>query len=85
VQAAVAAKELRRWILWLGGSLIGASIFTALALAGVSDWFILPAIVIGPGVGGIALVVLALKSDTNGVASTIAGEELPAVAAAEAA
>jgi len=84
VEAAVAAKELRRWILWLGGSLIGASIFTALALAGVSDWLILPAIVVGPGVGGVALVVLALKSDTNGVSPANAGQE-PAVAAAEAA
>jgi hypothetical protein len=48
VEAAVAAKEMRRWIAWLGGSLIAASFFTALALAGVSEWMILPAILVGP-------------------------------------
>ena len=55
VEAAVAAKELRRWMAWLGGSLVAASFFTALALAGVSPWMILPAILVGPGLGGIAL------------------------------
>lgn len=68
VEAAVAAKEMRRWIAWLGGSLIAASFFTALALAGVSEWMILPAILVGPGVGGVALVWLALSSDTNAAA-----------------
>jgi hypothetical protein len=67
VEAAVAAKELRRWIAWLGGALLGASFFTALSLAGLGAWFILPAILAGPGVGGIALVWLALSSDTNGI------------------
>jgi hypothetical protein len=67
VEAAVAAKELRRWMAWLGGSLVAASFFTALALAGVSPWMILPAILVGPGLGGIALIWLALSSDTNSI------------------
>jgi hypothetical protein len=71
VEAAVAAKELRRWIAWLGGSLVAASFFTALALAGLSPWLILPAILVGPGLGGIALIWLALSSDTNRVAQAI--------------
>jgi hypothetical protein len=72
VEAAVAAKEMRRRIAWLGGSLVAASIFTALALAGLGPWLILPAILVGPGVGGIALIWLALTSDTNAVAHAIA-------------
>jgi hypothetical protein len=72
VEAAVAAKELRRWIAWLGGSLVAASFFTALALAGLSPWMILPAILVGPGLGGIALIWLALSSDTNAIAHVLA-------------
>jgi hypothetical protein len=72
VEAAVAAKELRRWIAWLGGSLLAASFFTALALAGLGPWLILPAILVGPGVGGIALIWLALSSDTNAIAHALA-------------
>ena len=71
VEAAVAAKEMRRWIAWLGGSLVAASIFPALALAGLGPWLILPAILVGPGLGGIALIWLALTSDTNAVAHAI--------------
>jgi len=72
VEAASAAKELRRWVAWLGGSLLAASFFTALALAGVSEWMILPAILAGPGVGGVALVWLAISSDTNALAHVAA-------------
>ena len=72
VEAAVAAKELRRWIAWLGGSLVAACFFTALALAGLGPWLILPAILVGPGLGGIALIWLALSSDTNAVAHALA-------------
>ena len=71
VEAAVAAKEMRRWITWLGGSLVAASFFTALALAGLGPWLILPAILVGPGLGGIALIWLAVSSDTNAVAHAI--------------
>ena len=73
VEAAAAAKEVRRWIAWLGGAMIAAAIFIGLALAGVSEWFILPAILAGPGVGGIALIWLALSSDTNRLAGEPAG------------
>ena len=85
VEAAVAAKELRRWIAWLGGSLIAASFFTALALAGVSPWMILPAILVGPGVGGVALVWLALSSDTNRISHAAAAEPVVEEVAAAAA
>jgi len=81
VEAAVAAKEMRRWIAWLGGSLIAASFFTALALAGVSEWMILPAILVGPGFGGIALIWLALSSDTNSAAPHVAAEPVAEEAA----
>jgi len=84
LDANAAAKELRRWFAWLGGSLLGASLFTALALAGVSPWMILPAIVIGPGIGGLALIWLALSSDTNGSHTpSIAEPRVDALAAAE--
>lgn len=84
LDADVAAKELRRWFIWLGGSMLGAAFFTALALAGVSQWMILPAIIIGPGLGGLALIWLALSSDTNGtVARGVAEPRLDALAAAE--
>ena len=75
VEAAVAAKELRRWVAWLGGALVGSCIFTALALAGLGAWLIAPAIVIGPGLGGIALVWLAITTDTNGLVAPIEAEE----------
>jgi hypothetical protein len=83
VEAAVAAKELRRWLAWLGGSLLGACVFTAAALAGLGAWLIAPAIIIGPGVGGVALVWLALSSDTNGATAAAPAEaEAPAAVAA---
>jgi hypothetical protein len=79
VDAALAAKELRRWIIWLGGSLAGACIFTAAALAGLGAWLLAPAIIVGPGIGGIALVWLALSTDTNGVVAPAAVEGAPSV------
>jgi threonine/homoserine/homoserine lactone efflux protein len=83
VEAAVAAKELRRWLTWLGGSMLAACVFTAAALAGLGAWLIAPAIIVGPGVGGIALIWLALSSDTNGAtAGTQAEAEAPATLAA---
>ena len=84
VEAAVHTKEMRRWIAWLGGAMIGSAIFTAAALAGGGAWLILPAILVGPGVGGIALVWLAISSDTNRISHAPAVEidEVPAVQAA---
>ncbi len=66
VHADVAAKEARRWVSVLGGLMMVAAAFTAASLAGLGAWLLLPAIVIGPGLGGIALIWLALTSDTNG-------------------
>jgi len=83
VEAAVAAKELRRWLTWLGGSMLAACVFTAAALAGLGAWLIAPAIIVGPGVGGIALIWLALSSDTNGTTAAVETEaEAPAAVAA---
>jgi threonine/homoserine/homoserine lactone efflux protein len=85
LEAAAAAKEFRRWLLWLGGALLGACVFTALALAGLGAWLLAPAIVIGPGVGGVLLVWLALSSDTNGASAPAAADTMEEVAAARAA
>jgi hypothetical protein len=69
----IAAKEARRWVSVLGGLMIVACAFTAASLAGLGAWLLLPAIVIGPGLGGIALIWLALSSDTNGAPHVAAG------------
>ena len=74
LHADVAAKELRRWLLALGIPMIAACAFTAAALAGLGAWLLAPAIVVGPGIGGIALIWLALSSDTNGATTIAAGE-----------
>ena len=79
LHADVAAKELQRWLLALGIPMIAACAFTAAALGGLGAWLLAPAIVVGPGIGGIALIWLALSTDTNG-ASTLAGGELHASA-----
>ena len=84
VEAAHAAKEMRRWVAWLGGSMICACIFTAAALAGLGAWLIAPAIIVGPGVGGIALIWLALSSDTNGVLAAPAAVDEPVLVEAAA-
>jgi hypothetical protein len=83
VEAAVAANELRRWLMWLGGSMLAACVFTAAALAGLGAWLIAPAIIVGPGVGGVALIWLALSSDTNATMGVAQAEaEAPAALAA---
>jgi hypothetical protein len=61
----VAAKELRRWMAWLGLPTLAAAAFLGASLAGFGAWFLAPAIVVGPGFGAVALVWLALTSDTN--------------------
>ena len=73
----VAAAEARRWILALGIPMILAAVFTAAALAGLGAWLIAPAIVVGPGIGGIALIWLALSTDTNGMHLAVV-EDAPA-------
>jgi hypothetical protein len=74
----VAAAEARRWITALGIPMIVAAAFTAAALAGLGAWLIAPAIVVGPGLGGIALIWLALSTDTNGTHVAVSAEEAPA-------
>lgn len=71
VEAAVAANEARRWLLWLTAAMIGAAVFTAASLAGLGAWLLAPAIVIGPGIGGISLVWLAITSDTNSLPAAV--------------
>lgn len=85
LDAHVAAKELRRWLIALGLPLIGACVFTAAALAGLGAWLMAPAIVVGPGIGGIALIWLALTTDTNSVHGVVSPAEprIDALAAAE--
>jgi hypothetical protein len=73
LHADIEAKEMRRWVTVLGGLMIVACAFTAASLAGLGVWFLLGAIVIGPGLGGIALIWLALSSDTNGAPLPAAG------------
>ena len=87
VEAAIATKELQRWLYWLGGALVGSCVFLALALAGYGAWFMFPAIVVGPGIGGLSLVWLAITSDTNVLPKAPAALEAPAesIAVAEAA
>ena len=74
VEAAVAAKEARRWLICLTAVLVGSAVFTALALSGLGAWLLLPAIVIGPGIGGVLLVWLAISSDANGIVAASATE-----------
>ena len=73
VHADAAAKEGRRWVAVLGLLMIVAAGFTAAALAGLGAWLLAPAIVVGPGLGGIALIWLALSSDLNGASPAAAG------------
>jgi hypothetical protein len=78
-----AAKETQRWILWLGLTMVAACAFFAAALAGVSAWLVLPAIVVGPLVGGGALIYLALSSDLNKVSAPGEGHLAAQLAVAE--
>jgi hypothetical protein len=73
LQADIEAKEMRRWVTVLGGLMIVACAFTAASLAGLGAWLLLPAIVVGPGFGGVALIWLALSSDTNGAPHVATG------------
>jgi len=82
VEAAVAAKEARRWLLSLTAVLIACAVFTAAALSGLGAWLLLPAIVIGPGIGGVLLVWLAISSDANVLPAAASADD---VAVAEAA
>jgi hypothetical protein len=82
VEAAAEAKELRRWMTWLVSSLVSASVFTGMALAGLGSWFLFGAIIAGPGVGGLALIWLAVTSDTNGLSAVVPAEDVTAEAAA---
>jgi hypothetical protein len=82
VEAAVAAKEARRWLISLTAVMLGAAVFTAAALGGLGAWLLLPAIVIGPGLGGILLIWLALSSDANSVPAALPAQEPVAVAEA---
>lgn len=70
----IESKETQRWIAVLGTLMMVSLAFTAAALGGYGAWLLAPAIVVGPGFGGIALIWLALSSDTNGVNPFAAGE-----------
>lgn len=80
--------EMRRWILYFGGPLLGACICVALAFATPYAWIFGGAILLGPGVSIGAIIYLALSTDTNGGTASLASAPShrsaarPAVAAA---
>ena len=83
---ALAAKEVRRWMAWLGIPTLAAAAFLGASLAGLGAWLLAPAIVVGPGIGAVALVWLALTSDTNAGVKHAPAESLlasPQLAVAE--
>lgn len=79
--------EMRRWILYFGGPLLGACVCIALAFATPYPWLFGGAILLGPGVSIGAIIYLALSTDTNGGVASIASAPshrpvaIPAVAA----
>ncbi len=67
---AVATVEENRWLLYLGTPFLLSAVFFALAI-GVSEWFMVPAVILGPGLMIAAYVYLGLSSDTNGQAGAV--------------
>jgi hypothetical protein len=65
-----AMPEEARWILTLGAPFVVAAASFMAALGTGITWLIATAIVAGPEAGVIALVFLALSSDTNGPAAS---------------
>ena len=63
------ASEAQRWMRVLALPFLGPCAFVAAALATGHAWLITPAIVLGPGLGIIALTYLALSSDVMGEAA----------------
>lgn len=72
--------EVRRWILYFGGPLLGACICIGLAFATPYMWLFGGAILLGPFVSVGAIVYLALSSDTNGGAASLATARSPRAA-----
>jgi len=68
------ASEQTRWELGLGLAFVVAVAFFMAAIATGISWLIAPVIVAGPGGGVVALVFLALDSDTNGRVAVADGE-----------
>jgi hypothetical protein len=61
------ASEEQRWVRVLALPFFGPCAAVAAALATGKPWLMAPAIVLGPGLGIIALTYLALTSDVNGL------------------
>jgi hypothetical protein len=63
------AGEAQRWRRVLALPFLGPCVFVAAALATGLAWLMTPAIVLGPGLGILALTYLAISSDVIGNAA----------------
>src|SRR3954447_25736688 len=63
------AAEISRWMRVLALPFFGPCVSFAATLATGDLWMLAPAVVLGPGLGIIALTYLALTSDVNGQAA----------------
>jgi hypothetical protein len=61
--------ELNRWTLFLGIPMLAACVCIGLAFGTRFHWFYAGAIAFGPGLGILAIIYLAISSDTNGETS----------------
>jgi hypothetical protein len=75
--AQIEDTEMHRWTLMLGILMIAACVCVALAFGTHYHWFYGGAILFGPGLCVLAIIYLAISSDTNGTNAT-AGHELAA-------
>jgi hypothetical protein len=82
-------NEVSRWILVFGTPMLAACLCIGLAFGTRFAWFYGGAIAFGPGLGVLAIIYLAISSDTNGNVGHSAvgevgrhGEPLPVSAAA---
>ena len=62
--------EMKRWILLLGTPMLAACVCIGLAFGTRLHWFYAGAIAFGPGLGVLAIIYLAISSDTNGTTSS---------------
>lgn len=61
--------EVKRWLLTVGLPMLAACVCIGLAFGTSFRWFYGGAIAFGPGIGVLAIIYLAISSDTNGTAT----------------
>ena len=89
-QEALYPDEPKRWMLIVGSPMLAACVCIGLAFGTRFSWLYGGAIVFGPGIGVLAIIYLAISSDTNGtvaggdVAEHVSREAEPALATAAA-